>query len=134
MAQLIKEGSSNSRPLGCVLGPAVGIAGLVATFALGPIDLGRSVYNQIIGDTPILKRELLDYSRIDIQRKHPDYSDLEIETELAHELGHTRYTLELDAGTHKIDPQEISIEKLWDASEDHARSQYQRWIWPSLDE
>ena len=136
MAPLIKihkEGSSNSSPLGC-LGPLVGIAGLVATFALGPIDLGRSVYNQIIGDTPILKRELLDYSRRDIQRKHLGYSALEIEAELANELCHTGYTLEINVDKDKIDPQEISIEKLWDASEDHARSQYQRWIWPSLEE
>src|SRR3989344_6031642 len=54
------ESSKSRNPLGC-LGPAVGIAGLVATFALGPIDLGRSVYNQIIGDTPVLKQELLNY-------------------------------------------------------------------------
>jgi hypothetical protein len=91
----MSQKTSSRRELGC-LAPAVGIAGLVATLMLGPIDLGRSVYNQIIGDTPILKRELLDYSRRDILN--------------------------------------VSIEKLWDASEDHARSLYQRWVWPSLDQ
>ena len=33
-----KESLGRSNPLGC-LAPAVGIAGLVATLALGPIDL-----------------------------------------------------------------------------------------------
>ena len=34
----------------------------------------------------------------------------------------------------KVDPQAISIHALWDASEDHARSGFKRWIWPKLDE
>jgi len=121
-----KESLGRSNPLGC-LAPAVGIAGLVATLALGPIDLGRSVYNQIIGDTPILKRELLDYTRRGIQRKNPNYNTQQVEKDLANELG---YRLDGD----KIDPQDVSIEGLWDASEDHARSWYQRWVWLSLDE
>ena len=53
-----KESSRGIR-LGC-LGPAVGIAGIMATFIMGPVDLSRSVYNQIVGDTPVLKRELVD--------------------------------------------------------------------------
>jgi hypothetical protein len=118
--------TSSSRELGC-LAPAVGIAGLVATLMLGPIDLGRSVYNQIIGDTPILKRELLDYSRRDIQSKNRQYTPQQVETALADELG---YSLDGD----RIHPLDVSIEELWDASEDHARSLYQRWVWPSLDE
>jgi len=121
-----EKSSRSSNPLGC-LAPAVGIAGLVATLALGPVDLGRSVYNQIIGDTPILKRELLDYTRRDILRSNPNYTAQQVEGSLANELG---YKFEGD----KIDPQNVSIEKLWDASEDHARSWYQRWVWPSLDE
>ena len=121
-----EKSSSKSNPLGC-LAPAVGIAGLVATFALGPIDIGRSVYNQIIGDTQILKRELLDYTRRDIQRNPRYYTAQQVERDLANELGYRLYG-------DKIDPQDVSIEKLWDASEDHARSWYQRWVWPSLDE
>ena len=31
-----------------------------------------------------------------------------------------------------FNPQEAGIIDLWDASEDHARSWYQGWIWPSL--
>lgn len=125
---MAEESSERIRlhPLG-LLAPAVGIAGLVATLALGPIDLGRSVYNQLIGDTPVLKRELLGYTRRDIQSRNPDYAAQQVESKLAKELS---YKLEGD----KINPQDVSIEKLWDASEDHARSGYQRWVWPSLDE
>ena len=111
--------------LGC-LATTIGIAGLVATFALGPIDLGRSVYNQIVGDTPVLKRQLLDYSRSGIQRENPGYSTQEIENKLRKELGH-----KLDGEV--INPQDVEIGKLWDASEDHARSFYERFVWPSLD-
>ena len=71
--------TTSIRELGC-LAPAVGIAGLVATLMLGPIDLGRSVYNQIIGDTPILKRESLDYSRRGIQKKDLQYTPQQVET------------------------------------------------------
>ncbi len=124
-----KPGTRKIIQLGC-LGPAVGIAGFVATFALGPIDLGRSVYNQIIGDTSILKRELLDYSRRDIQIKNQKWNNQQVESLLADELGHPLYQLKEE----KINPQDISIEKLWDASEEHARSFYQRWVWPFLNE
>ena len=123
--------SENSVPrrgsgLGC-LAPAVGIAGLVATLMLGPIDLGRSVYNGIIVDTPVLKQQLLDSSRRDISRKNPNYSGAQVEKILADELNYR-----LDG--EKINPQTISVEKLWDSSEDHARSWYQRWVWLSLEE
>ncbi len=65
-----KSSGSSSSGLGC-LAPMVGIASLVATFALGPTDLGRSVYNQIIGDTPVLKRQLVEYCRRDMMSTHP---------------------------------------------------------------
>jgi hypothetical protein len=89
--------------IGC-LGPFVGIAGLVAFIGLGPIDLGRSIYNQIIGDTPVLKRQLLDYSRRDIQRNSPNYTQLEVEKKLANELNY-------ELTEERIDPQKVSIEK-----------------------
>ena len=117
---------SENNGLGC-LGPAVGIAGLVATLMLGPVDLGRSVYNGVIGDTPVLKQKLVDYSRRGIKRENPNYSAQEVERALAGELN---YRLSIN----NINPQEVSIEKLWDASEDHARSRYERWVWPSLEE
>jgi len=121
------SGSSGGSRLGW-LAHAVGIAGLVATLMLGPIDLGRSVYNGIIGDTPVLKEQLLDYSRRDVRRKNPNYTDKHVEGELANEL---HYRLN---GSSEINPQKVSIERLWDASEDHARTWYERWVWPSLDE
>ena len=62
-----------------------------------------------------MKRELLDYSRRDIQKKNLQYTPQQAESALANELG---YNLDGD----KINPLDVSIEKLWDASEDHARS------------
>jgi hypothetical protein len=121
-----KTNSSRGSELGC-LAPMVGIAGLVATLMLGPIDLGRSVYNGVIGDTPVLKQQLVDYSRRDIKRKNPNYSAQEVDRTLSNELN---YRLNDD----KINVQEVSVEKLWDASEDHARNWYERWVWPSLEE
>ena len=117
--------SSSGNGLGYFLG-SVGIAGIVATFMLGPIDLARSVYNGIIGDTPVLKEQLLDYIRRDIRRKNLGENP---EKDLANKIG--VYNLDSNG---RIDPQKVSVEKLWDAAEDHARSEYQRWIWTSLDD
>lgn len=120
----MSKNSSRSSELGC-LGPVVGIAGLVATLMLGPIDLGRSVYNGIIGDTPVLKTQLLDYCRKDVRRK---YDEKTTEFVLSQEL---RYTLD----NKKIDPQRVSVEKLWDAVEEHSPyGSYARWVWPSLEQ
>jgi hypothetical protein len=121
------SGSSGGSGLGC-LAPAVGIASLVATLMLGPVDLGRSVYNGITGDTPVLKEQLLDYSRRDIKRKNPNYTNQQAEVALADEL-HYKFN-----GSTEINPQKVSVERLWDASEDHARTWYERWVWPSLEE
>lgn len=117
----MSENSSGSG-LGC-LAPAVGIAGLIATFMLGPIDLGRSVYNGIIGDTPVLKEQLTDYVRRDIKKRNPSWTESQIEGALARELD---YSFELNP---KVNPQKVSIEYLWDSAEDHARSGFQRWVW-----
>ena len=114
--------------LGC-LSTIVAASTFVATFALGPMDFGRSVYNQIVGDTPVLKRQLVDYSRKDIAKAHPNYAPNDVEKALAGELGYSLPTGE----NAQIDPLDVSIHKLWDASEDHASSMYQRWVWPSLD-
>ena len=124
---MAEEKSSGSSNLIGRLAPVVGIAGWIAILSLGPIDLGRSVYHQIIGNIHVLKRELLDYTRRDIQRSNPNYTAQQIESILATGL---RYKL----GEDKLNPQDVSLEKLWDASEDHARSWYQRWVWPSLDD
>ena len=74
-----------------------------------------------------MKQQLLDSSRRDISRKNPNYSGAQVEKILADELNYR-----LDG--EKINPQTISVEKLWDSSEDHARSWYQRWVWLSLEE
>ena len=94
---------------------------------LGPIDTGRSVYNQIIGDTPALKRQLLDYSRQGIQEMDRNITPQETERKLAREL---EYKLGAD---EKIDPLKVSTEKLLDSSEEYAKSFYHRWVWPSLE-
>jgi len=111
------RGPKGSSGLGC-LGPFVGIAGLVATLSLGPIDLGRSVYNQLIGDTPVLKQQLINYCK----RHSGD------EAVLADTLG---YRL---GAEENINPQKVSIEALWDAAEVFAPSVYQQWVWTSLED
>ncbi|MBI4147922.1 hypothetical protein HY490_01395 [Candidatus Woesearchaeota archaeon] len=115
-------GKSNSgcSCLGCVgcLASLAGIAGIaVASAIMGPVDLGRTVYNQLIGDTPLLKREIVNYCRKDTN-----------EASLANELGY-----HLSEG-EQINPQDVDISTLWDASEEHAPSLYQRWVWTSLED
>ncbi len=108
---------------------AVGIAGLFALLSskLGPIDFGRSAYNGIIGNVPILKQQLLDYSRSDVKLKNPRYSSRDVDKTLANELNYV-----LTDG--KINPQEVSIEQLWVSCENHSQNWYERWFWPSLGE
>ncbi len=120
---------SGWRP-GCGLGvlyAMAGISALVMMFRLGPMDSARTVYNQIIGDVPAIKRQLTDYARKGIQKENQEKQPGEVEKILAQELG-------IPYDGNKINPNEVSIEQLWDASEDHARSWYQRWVWPSVDE
>ena len=126
MAEKGNDGWRPGRGLS-ILYSMAGIAAIVEVLRLGPIDLGRTVYNQIIGDTPVIKRQLVDYCRRDIQRRNPNYTTEQVDRELANEL---EYRLE----DGRINSQAVSIERLWDASEDHAKSWYQRWVWPSLDE
>ncbi len=108
-----------------IIGGAVAVAGLTALFSLGPLDLGRTVYNNLIGDSQTLKRQLVDYSRNDIRRKNPDYSREDVEKILINELR--------IYGQDKINPSDVSMSRLWDSSEEHAGSWYQEWVWPSLD-
>jgi len=103
-----------------------GLATIVGFLRLGPFDLSRTVYNQIIGDVPALKRELVDYCREGIEKENPNMPLSEIETKLANYIG---VKLTKDS---KIDSTEASIEELFDASEEYAHSFGGRWIWPSL--
>jgi hypothetical protein len=90
---------------------------------MGPLDFGRSVYNSLIGDTPVLKQQLLDYSRMGIRKNFPKASDLEVEQTLAKDL-------ECNLDGPKINSQLVGIGKLWDLSEEYARNQFERKIWP----
>ena len=114
---------------GCGLGLLYGMAGLatiIGVLRLGPFDLARTVYNQIIGDTSALKRELVDYCREGIGKDNLNMPQSDIELKLANCLG---VKLTKDG---KIDSNEASIEELFDASEDYAHSKLGRWVWPSL--
>lgn len=52
---------------GMFLGIGLTVAGI---YQLGPIDAGRALYNQMIGDMPVLKRGLVDYNR---ELQHHNY-------------------------------------------------------------
>jgi hypothetical protein len=90
---------------------------------LGPIDLPRTVYNNVTGDMPALKARLTDYCREGVQTENVNSEPAEIEKILANKL-----KVKLDNG--KIKPEQASIENLWDATEDYAHSWFDRWIWP----
>ena len=108
------------------LGWTLGTAFIIGTFTLGPIDLPRTVYNMLIGDTPLIKSRLTGYVREGIKRKYPALDSSEVEQRLARELD---VRLENDG---VVDPQGASMEELWDRSEDYPLSGYGRWVWPSL--
>lgn len=100
---------------GCGLSILYGIAGLatlVGVLRLGPVDLTRTVYNQIIGDVPALKRDLVEYAKGGIKREkfQRDAQESAIENMLAIELG-------VDSEVLRNDPNQVSIERLWDVAE-----------------
>ena len=98
----------------------VALAGSIATFTLGPIDLARTAYNFSIGDAPVMKLELGDYVRRNLAVRAGNDN---VEDNLAATLG-TTYT-----PGEKVDLQKVSTEVLWDASEDYAPSTFERWFW-----
>lgn len=116
---------SNSGPSPGCISVFIGIPLIIASFSLDPIDLCRSIYNGLIGDTPILKKELLDYVRKNY-RKNEEYTPKQRESNIANLLNYN-----LNEG-ERIDPQQVSVERLWDAAEDYSESFYQRWFWTSL--
>ncbi|MBR9704338.1 hypothetical protein GOV12_02925 [Candidatus Pacearchaeota archaeon] len=122
-----KTGSSNG--IGC-LGYVIAIGGLVVTLSLGPFDFTRTVYNQLVGDTQVLKRKLVDYNRRTLSNKYPlstQNRDTAIEKKLAERLD-----VEYD-GKGKIDPLEVSIHRLWDEVEEHPKNRKDQWLWTKLD-
>jgi len=125
--------------LGCVNGCAlitwgvVAAAGaLAASLLLGPVDFGRSVYNEMIGDTPVLKRQLTNYCRQGITRYYEDQTGSaetdpeQIERVLAREVG------AVYREGKKVDPTEAGTNRLWNCSEDYAKGFYDQWIWTKL--
>ena len=131
------ERLNNSNDLGSLANFALSFVGGVASVAvlagvlrLGPIDYARTLYNQMIGDTSALKEKLLDYVRDGISVQYPRASANDVELMVARELGYKLDPLPESAG--RIDSNKASIEALFDASEKHARSAYQWFVWPSL--
>ena len=130
LKKLIVYNCSMSRSGGCgvpaLFGGAIGIASLAATFLLGPIDFVRTTYNVMTGDMPALKRDILDYARRDVKKSYPTATDEERDFALTYRFG-----ARLRDGQH-LNVEDVGIADLWDAAEDHARSSYQRWVWPFL--
>lgn len=110
---------------------AVGITALIGVLRLGPLDLGRTVYNQIIGDMPVLKRQLVDTFRNNYALREVGVLIINEEIQLGVERG-LALLLAAELRDNKVDPQTASIEKLWDVAEDYAPSFYGRWVWQQL--
>lgn len=117
-----KLSSSSSIPLG------IGLAALIGFFTLGPIDFVRTSYNAVVGDVPLIRAAAVDYSRNSIKQKNPNLSSDEVESKLANILN---YNFNLKEN-ERIDPQKVRMMEIWDATEDYAKSGYDRWIWPTL--
>lgn len=119
--------SYKSENSGCgALMSVTGVAAVLFPLFYGPLDLTRTGYNYCTGNLSTLKSELLEYTRANVQRENPLNSPQEIESKLA-------ASLDYKLTSERITPGQVSIEKLWDASEDHASSLYQRWIWTHLE-
>ena len=112
--------SSSSLPIG------IGLASLIGFFTLGPIDFPRTAYNAVVGDIPLIRSELVEYSRRNIGRENPTYNKEQVEKTLARDLN---YNLKEGA---EVDSQKVRMMELWDASEDHASNWYHQWVWPNL--
>mgnify|MGYP001609203800 FL=1 len=103
-----------------------GLAALIGIFTLGPIDLTRTVYNSVIGDVSLIRARAVEHCRSNIQKEYPLLSAEQVEKKLAGDLN---YNLKDE---QRVDSQAVRMMELWDATEDHASSWYQRWVWPSL--
>ena len=120
-----KNSSSSSLPH---LPIGIALASLIGFFTLGPIDFPRTAYNAVVGDVPLIRSELVDYSRRNIKRENPNYGREQVEKTLARDLNY-----DLKEGV-EVDPQKVRMMELWDASEKHTSNWYHRGVWPSLKE
>lgn len=116
-----KSSSGHSLPI------IIALASLIGLFTLGPIDFPRTAYNSVVGDIPLIRTRAVEYCRRNIQKENPLYDTKHVEEQLANDLNY-----HLRDGEKKVNSQEVRMMELWDATEDHASSWYQRWVWPSL--
>jgi len=119
------EDSSSGSSLGFV-GAGFGIAALIGMFTLGPCDSARTAYNTVVGDIPLIRTRAVEYCRKNIQNENPFYDTKQVEKKLAGDLN---YSLN---GKELVNPQGVRMMELWDATEDHARDWFDRWIWASF--
>lgn len=127
------NGRSRKHGLG-ILKPAVTIGGLCSVLILGPIDSARSVYNQIVGDTPVLKQQLVDYARKGLVREMSENGELALQgIELEQKLGEV-LKAKYRTADGMIDSQKTSIHYLWEASENYGTGFWSQFVWPSLND
>ncbi len=115
----IIRGRQASRIVNSIYGAVAGF-GLLGVLNLGPIDFARTMYNQAIGDMPVLKSELTDYVRGGIQMKNPTLSAEVIEADVSRKL---MYKGRKEG--EKVDPSQVSIKKLWDVAEEYPRTDWE---------
>ena len=115
------KNKSSGRGFGCL-----GMLLLLLTLATGPIDSCRTVYNFMLGDIPIIKNQILNYSRVQIQEQYPN-----LDSELVEETLASRLQLSIGKGD-EISSDMVSIFELWSLVEVYPRSWKDRWIWASL--
>ena len=116
---------SNSSGGGCFSSILVLIV-IGLSLAVGPLDAYRTVYNCVLGDIPVLKGEMLNYSRAQIGEQ---YSNLD--KDLVEEVLASRLQLSIK-NKQIISPDMVSILELWDLVEVYPRSWKDKWIWTRL--
>lgn len=102
-----------------------GIVGIAMMIRMGPVDATRSIYNAAVGDTPVLKQQLLTYCREGIKGKYKG-TDQDAERLLARDIG-VQYA-------NKINPDDVSIESLWAEAEKYPKSDLDYWLWTDVGE
>lgn len=104
----------------------VGIVGIAMMIRMGPVDAGRTLYNQATGDMQVLKTQLTEYCMEGIAKKHGVDKD-----------SHIVYkTLRQELGLKSIrdTEQDVSIEVLWAAAERYPKSDIDYWLWTDVGE
>ena len=97
------------------------------SLAVGPFDAYRTVYNCVLGDVPVIKKQVLAYSRQAIRKQYPTVSNNLVEEILA-----ARLQLSINQN-EQISPNMVSILELWELVEVYPQSWKDKWIWTSLE-